>query len=713
MRIKQIKLQNFGSYEGINELDLSAENETKRVSIIGGKNGAGKTTLFTAIQVCLYGNYAFGYKLPGKRYLRDIYDLINNNARLDESKTAFIEIAFDQVDNADLVHYEIKRNWDWKNNDISEHVSVMRNDCALAEDELQNFQNYLIHLIPPDMLKLYFFDGEKIADYFLSQKEVNIRDALMILSGNDTFDILYENVKRVLKQSEGNDNTSTDEYLEAKRQQEELAQAASASEKTIGEFQSQREDVAAEIEQHKREYTARGGISLSEWKDLNTQIKAEEEKRERINWQRKETATDILPFIMMPDLVANVLTQLQAEKDHQAYETLKKSLESQDFMAMLNDTIDEIGADNPLLSAEYMYEKIKAFLLDDRWSSFEPLLGLSGDEEGQVQAVISRVNSYEVGELKRYQRRLEASIKKSKQIREKLQKSDVEHFEEYIEELNDLESQLHRLILSEEKETSNFQKLQSASESAQAKVRNLKKHLENQLKKQSVSSVSGKVLLLIEELQEVIYSDLIKQVEDDLNLKFEELIRKEDFFSRITIDRDFTVHILRNQAVTKRELLGLLKNNSLIVMQSILGAHAVQELQEKLNAGTSGELKKKLESDLDKEIVLPVEIDKSYLSSGEKQIFVMALYWALMNQSHNELPFIIDTPFARIDAEHRANITEHFFKKLVGQLVVLSTDEELSGTHLQAMEDQIAHIYLLDYGSDKRTHIQHDLYFEV
>lgn len=57
--------------------------------------------------------------------------------------------------------------------------------------------------------------------------------------------------------------------------------------------------------------------------------------------------------------------------------------------------------------------------------------------------------------------------------------------------------------------------------------------------------------------------------------------------------------------------------------------------------------------------MLPVEIGKDRLSSGEKQIFVMSLYWAMMNQSKNELPFIIDTPFARIDAEHRANITEY------------------------------------------------------
>ena len=60
-------------------------------------------------------------------------------------------------------------------------------------------------------------------------------------------------------------------------------------------------------------------------------------------------------------------------------------------------------------------------------------------------------------------------------------------------------------------------------------------------------------------------------------------------------------------------------------------------------------------------ILLPVELDYSHFSNGEKQILVMALYWSTMNQSKNDLPFIIDTPFARIDIEHRANITEKFF----------------------------------------------------
>ena len=67
-----------------------------------------------------------------------------------------------------------------------------------------------------------------------------------------------------------------------------------------------------------------------------------------------------------------------------------------------------------------------------------------------------------------------------------------------------------------------------------------------------------------------------------------------------------------------------------------------------------------------------------------------------MNQSHHELPFFIDTPFARIDTEHRANITEKFFKELRGQLCVFSTNEEIRHEHIAALDQHIANMYGFD-----------------
>ena len=213
-------------------------------------------------------------------------------------------------------------------------------------------------------------------------------------------------------------------------------------------------------------------------------------------------------------------------------------------------------------------------------------------------------------------------------------------------------------------------------------------------------------------MQKELYAKLIQRVETDINAKFRQLIRKKEFFSFIKIDDNFNLHILRNQDISKEDLLTQCKGHSFATLEKAIGPYAVKKLLELLNVDSYDALKDRLSKSGCPSYWLPFEIDKNRLSSGEKQIFVMSLYWAMMQQSKNSLPYVIDTPFARIDTEHRANITDYFFKQLNGQLIVLSTDEEISGSHMASMRDQIAHIYMLEYGEDKSTHIHGNVYFE-
>lgn len=713
MRIKNIKLNNFGSYAGQNSFDFKSACPEQRVVVIGGKNGAGKTTLFTAVQVCLYGNFAFGYKAAGKRYLREIYNLINNQVRIDDQETAFIEIEFQQFDNTDLFEYIIRRSWSWPQNELEETLTVWQNGEKLDEDELLNFQNYLIHLIPPDMLKLYFFDGEKIADYFLGEKEVNIRDALMVLSGNDTFDILHDQIKRVLKNYENAQTDVAKEYLLTRNEVTELQQQALLMEQQIEAFQAEIDEIETEINRNKKEYAARGGITIDEWQKLNDQLKSEEEKRERLNWQRKAYATDLLPFVMLPELMGKVLPQLHLEQEYQSYRALKTNLEDKAFSGVLKSTLLEIGSKKIDHDAVVLFERIREYLLNEKWENFEPIFGLSSDEEIRVQTAVKHVSEFDSSAFARYQKRINTSLERTKEIRNRLQSTNIENFESYLNVHSTLEEKSKIIHLKKEHEETLLELKNTDLEKKEKELRLLKKSFEEQLKAQSVSDISGKTLLLLEELQEMLYSNLIRQVETDLNAKFRELIRKKDFFSRLVIDRNFVVHMLRNEKISRVDLLSLLRNGNQNIAVSVLGKIAVEALLNRYKVTSVSDLRTALSMEKEESLTLPIELDKERLSSGEKQIFVMSLYWAMMNQSKNELPFIIDTPFARIDTEHRANITEHFFKKLTGQLLILSTDEELSSNHLKAMRDEISHVYMLEYGQDKKTHIHQDQYFEV
>ena len=99
------------------------------------------------------------------------------------------------------------------------------------------------------------------------------------------------------------------------------------------------------------------------------------------------------------------------------------------------------------------------------------------------------------------------------------------------------------------------------------------------------------------------------------------------------------------------------------------------------------------------------------MSKGEKQVFIMSLYWAMMKLCNKEIPFIIDTPFARIDTEHRAHITEFFFKELSGQVFIFSTNEEITKEHVEVIGNDLQATFLIENVDNKKTSIEANKYF--
>ena len=191
------------------------------------------------------------------------------------------------------------------------------------------------------------------------------------------------------------------------------------------------------------------------------------------------------------------------------------------------------------------------------------------------------------------------------------------------------------------------------------------------------------------------------------------VMRKTQFIDDIHIDDNFNTHLYRKELIAAEKLQEVFATNSQEQVIAMLGEAAVVELMDKANAGTyTDAVRYYCNSNTDSHI-LPIEIDKTSLSNGEKQIFIMALYHSLVQLCNYELPFIIDTPFARIDTEHRRNISEHFFCGLNGQVFILSTNEEINSAHVQIMKDKIAATYMLENTDNKRTIVVSDSYFEV
>ena len=93
-------------------------------------------------------------------------------------------------------------------------------------------------------------------------------------------------------------------------------------------------------------------------------------------------------------------------------------------------------------------------------------------------------------------------------------------------------------------------------------------------------------------------------------------------------------------------------------------------------------------------------------------------YWAspcfggLAKASGRPLPTAIDAPLGRLDAAHRSYLVERYFPFASHQVLLLSTDEEITGDYLEKLKPWIGRSYQLEFDDDTGSTKILDGYFE-
>ena len=327
MKINRITLENFGSYEGEATFE-TREQDGRNIILIGGKNGAGKTTLFTAMRLCLYGFLSMGYKNHNAYYSRAITKLINNTVKMTKPAVARVEMDVSISNGHEMDQYILTRIWTL-NETLNEEYCVLKNGILLNSDEIADFDKFLFSIIPPELFNLYFFDGEKIADFFLEEgSNARIKGAFLTLCGYDTFDIMSKNFRRVSLANTGSSANALNEYLGAKVHYQEAFEAYTSTKREFDDCLIAITNCEAELKELEQSYTHGGGISKDEWDGYIAELKSEEKKREVNNAWIKRVANDYLPFLIIRDQVEKVEKQLLEENSNRKYADFCEVLES-------------------------------------------------------------------------------------------------------------------------------------------------------------------------------------------------------------------------------------------------------------------------------------------------------------------------------------------------------------------------------------------------
>ena len=696
MKIKKIQLKNIGPYVDYNGFDFNIADSVKRMVLVGGKNGAGKTTLFNAIKICLYGCVAFGYEANNAKYYEEVEKIINTNEKLKKIGESEVKIDLLIDDGKDDHIYTFIRSWQVRGKRIIETFVLLKDNEPVNETEKSDFESFLLQTLPPNLFKFYFFDGEKISDFvFNGNKNTDFKEAFLKLCNLDTMEIIRDNFRRISRNQSKDGIDLSEEYENCLSEDNLLAERIASAEEDYKEIASEIAVIDDQLASLEKVYAKSGGISKKEWKSMEERIAKEESRREEKRKWLKEIANNVLPFIILQPQLEELKDQIMIEHKAQVDANVKSTIDTPEIKSIIANVLDMSGIE----LSDTITEKIIDEIVDytNTTASITPILNLSDFDRFELTSKINSLLSFDTSRIKAATDDIEASLNHVKRIRKKMERSSIENYEGYLKAKSDLNEEKAEKTLKLIEIDAELQKCRADKAVSSAKLAKAKASYEAVLKKQSINDISARALLAFDELQTILYEKSIKQVEKGFQKYFTSLINKSDLIDGIHIDSNLNVLPYKNKPFDAIELKKTIDKNGSEYVIAQIGLHAYEMLQEKMAAG-------------EREIVLPVEI-KQQLSAGEKQIFIMALYQSLSQLNKIDVPYIVDTPFARIDKEHRGKILDRFFKQLNGQVIILSTDEEIVGNYCDVISDIVSNTFVLNHTINGNTEIIADTYF--
>ena len=651
MLFSKIILENYGIYKDRQIFDFTSSSE-KPIILCGGTNGAGKTTLFNSVMLCLYGQDSFEKRTTRKDYdeflRRKIHRYLGSKTFAD---FAAITVEFQYYHQGKVENYSVTRLWKNDDGKIIENLSIKKNGEKLDSVDESQWHQFIRELLPRGIARLFFFDGEKIVKIAKEGGEdIEIKSSFDMLLGLDMVEQLKSDLEiNLMRNMKG----GTKEIQEKK---DELDSELAELQKTVTDLKIKRErklDVLNEIQKTVDDYEAKisrlGGGYATQRHELQKNESVLEERTSSLEEKIREICLDALPFSMIPRQLEQLVAQINQDQD-----LTKNHLEKQILEENLSQVSGEISEDkfwndfkvdsNLKKEISSKIENLFQAKIPSMSETQNPVIDLSPNETVKILDTVKKADVVMLSKLEKY------TVEYNK-ITEELQKtktalSNAPTDDEIGPLITKLNSEHEKMGVIKTEIDHSDQKIHE-----QTSLIGLKKLALRQLVDEKYKQKASETNLQItRDVQKVLglYSEKLREKKLHLLEKYlieaiQVLIHKEDFIEKVAIDKKtFAMTLYR-------------KNNQ--------------------------------------------EMFKDELSEGEKQMFATAVLWALAKTSGRPLPFMIDTPLARLDVEHRGKLVETFFPSASHQVVIFSTDAEIDEKYYAQLKPFISKSYLMKYDS--------------
>ena len=667
MLLTKVIINDFGVYRGRNEFNFQTE-PGKPIILCGGTNGAGKTTLFESIMLCFYGQNSFEQKTSQKQYhdriLRKIHRYLGTKKSADETS---IIIEFQFAHEGKIVEYQVMRMWQNNDGKIDETFTIKKKNPSdekfvkLDSIEESAWQIFIEQLIPKGIVKLFFFDGEqiqKIADE--GEEDKHIKSSFDALLGLDLVKQLINDIGlTILRNSKGEIkkileeiNLLTKEKDESEKKIESLHDKQINLETKIGFLQKQ-----ADVQE--ANFKKIGGEFARNREELTIEKARLESKLENTEKEIRELCSDTLPFSLIPKQLEEIKNEIKADQQ-KIEDGFEKIILEKNFQDLLDNIKSESFLPNINNDVKQNVTKQIDELLKNKIESIsnptKTTFNLSANDMNHAIQLIDNVNDSAEQKIENLAMSYNNDSNSLEQTKVGLDSAPREDemgpiFSELTQtsrELGELENELEHLLTLESQEKSLIILVNS-------KIRtNLTKKHEDK-KRMAGLEIGSSVQDVLEDYANSLRSKKLELLESYILDKLQVLLHKKNFIEKISID--------------------------------------AETFEVKLYKGNDD------------------EITKDMLSKGELQMYATAVVWGLALTSGRPLPFMIDTPLARLDEEHRKSIVEKFYPNASHQTIILSTDSEVNFEYYKKLEPYISNSFVIQYDSDKGCTKKHDTYF--
>lgn len=649
MKLDRLVITDFGPYRGENEFDLRTTPDSP-IILFGGKNGAGKTTLFNSVQLCLHGQSSLGRRTSATEYESEVRNKLHEYPD-GKAETASVEVQFEYANMGDRDTYIVKRAWRDRGKSIEESLTVKRNGEELTDLDNDQWEDFLKELIPPGVSQLFFFDGEKVQQLATAIEENSgFEDSLFSLLGLDLVERLEADLSIYLSNKLDQDGESKvrDEIEELNDELDELEEKRHDLEYSIANKRDRISEIDREISQLEDELAQEGGAFAEKRSDLKDRRGELESKKETLEEEIREEIMGDFPFSLAPELCQNVKDRLQRETEAQQIAAAREKV--------VNEVGDIVEEDDTLESdLDVSDEELNELVARVQSSLLDRMVADEGDnklatafseqQRQRMYTIVDRAMNRVPGQMAKLTDELEETVRELNDVQQQISRApDEAAISPLLEEINDLNEQKGEL-------KNQIEDLESDREDVATRITHLEEERERKLDKRAQfedvserAELASKIRSAVQAYKKRLTERKLDRLENVLTKRYRQLSNKGDFYEQIHID----------------------KENLQIRIETANGSFKEQ----------------------------------SQLSAGERQIFATALIWGLAEISDRPLPFIIDTPLGRLDKEHRQNLIENFFPEASHQVLVLSTDTEITEEYYESLASKTAAEYHLQYNED-------------